>query len=223
MKIKWRENPYISIRNKKNIYKQISKNKKMKKIQTKENVPLLVPEFRRGQKIYVPDEIWEKAGRKNFMGGLATISILDTVSPLIRFGIKERPGPRTYEWEYMLKNQEIWAKEYAGKKAHVASDWSYEVNKTPISGEKIYVGSSLHMDHGKDDFAGGLATVYQIKYNEDLPKDHCNYTFVSIIEEPGSDYNWRGLLEKQKKLSKQYAGQIAHPDPDYREEFNKGW
>jgi len=182
-----------------------------------------VPEFKKGQKIYVPDEIWEKAGRKNFMGGLATISVLDTVSPLIRFGIKERPGPITYPWEYILKNQEKWAKEYAGKKAHVAPDWRYEVNKEPNPNEKIYVSSSFFMGHGKDDFAGGLATIDEVMYDSELPKDHCNYTFIGIKERFGWKYNWRNVLENQKEWAKLYAGEIAHPDPDDRPEFNEDW
>lgn len=90
----------------------------------------------------------------------------------------------------------------------------------PIIGQKIYVPSSLYVFRGANDFSGGLATIDNILYNKHLPKDHVNYTMIVIKERKDTSYNWNVLLEKQESLSKEYAGKIAHPDPDLRPDFN---
>jgi hypothetical protein len=92
--------------------------------------------------------------------------------------------------------------------------------KEPELEQKIYVPSALYVYRGADDFAGGLATIDRIEHNSNLPKDHVNHTMVGIKERPSTMYNWNVLLNEQEELAKEYAGQIAHPDPDYREEFN---
>jgi hypothetical protein len=90
----------------------------------------------------------------------------------------------------------------------------------PIIGQKIYVPSSIYVYRGADDFAGGLATIDKIEHSKTLAKDHVNYTMVVIKERPNTSYNWNVLLEKQESLAKEYAGQIAHPDPDLTPDFN---
>jgi hypothetical protein len=90
----------------------------------------------------------------------------------------------------------------------------------PVMGQKIYVPSSLYVYRGQDDFAGGLATINKIEKSTFLPEDHYNYLSVGIVERPGTLYNWRPLLERQEELKGIYEGQIAHPDPDDRPEFN---
>jgi hypothetical protein len=90
----------------------------------------------------------------------------------------------------------------------------------PIIGQKIYVPSSIYVYRGADDFAGGLATIDKIEHSKHLPKDHFNYTMVVIKERPNTSYNWNILLEKQESLKKDYAGKIAHHDPDLRPDFN---
>lgn len=92
--------------------------------------------------------------------------------------------------------------------------------RQPIIGEQIYVPTSLYVYWGQDDFSGGKATINKIEHNDNLPKNHCNYTMVGIKERLGTMYNWSVLLEKQKELKERFGNQISHPDPDIRPEFN---
>lgn len=91
----------------------------------------------------------------------------------------------------------------------------------PKKDDKIYVPSSLYMSHGADDFAGGIATISKVEYNEKLSKDHVNYCFIGIKERPGCMYNYKDLLSQQKELKKSYKKQIAHPDPDLHPDANR--
>lgn len=93
----------------------------------------------------------------------------------------------------------------------------------PKKGNKIYVPSALFISRGADDFAGGIATVKNVEYDERLGKGHMNYCFVSIEERPGSKYNWKDLATKQKELKKTYKKQKAHPDPDMHPDSNRWW
>jgi hypothetical protein len=93
--------------------------------------------------------------------------------------------------------------------------------KEPKIGDKIYVGSAMYLSHGRDDFAGGLATISKIERSKTLPTDHPNYMFVSIKERPSASYNWKHLLAEQSRLKKEYKGKVAHPDPDYAESSNQ--
>ncbi len=93
--------------------------------------------------------------------------------------------------------------------------------KKPKLGDTIYVPSAIHVYSGKDDFSGGKATINKIEYSKYLPKDHVNYTMVGIKEDPRTMYNYKLLLEEQEKLKKEYGDKIAHPDPDFRAEFNQ--
>jgi len=86
--------------------------------------------------------------------------------------------------------------------------------KLPKVGEKIYVGTSLYISHGSDDFIGGKCTISKVQYSDHLPKDHCNYCMVGIKERPGYMYNYRALLEDQKKLKKEFGNRVGRPDPD---------
>jgi len=95
------------------------------------------------------------------------------------------------------------------------------MKREPKIGEKIYVPTSLYVYRGEDDFIGGIATISEIDYDKNLPKDHHNYIMIGIEGRPGCMYNWKILLKDQKKLKKEFGEQIAHPDPDLREEFNQ--
>lgn len=81
-------------------------------------------------------------------------------------------------------------------------------------GDKIYIPSQLHISRGSDDIAGGLATINKLIDNPNLPDGHYNKTMVSLEETSGHSYNLNYLKENQEKWSKEYAGKIAHPDPD---------
>lgn len=84
----------------------------------------------------------------------------------------------------------------------------------PKIGDKLYISSSYYISHGEDDVDGGLATIKSIKISDHLPADDNNSIFVTFEEIPGVEYNYKLLLEKQDKLSKEYADKIAKPNPD---------
>ena len=81
-------------------------------------------------------------------------------------------------------------------------------------GDKLYLPSQYYLSRGSDDFEGGLATVDLIIIAPDLPENHRNKTMVSFLENPTTSYNYYYLLENQDKWSKEYAGRVAHPNPD---------
>ncbi|MEQ8174385.1 MAG: hypothetical protein ABRQ26_04870 [Syntrophomonadaceae bacterium] len=86
--------------------------------------------------------------------------------------------------------------------------------KIPEVGEKIYIPSSLYMDHGEDDVHGGMATIAKVELNLDCPQE-TNRIYVYVEEVPGVVYNYAVLIEEQEKLKERYGGQAAYPDPDY--------
>lgn len=86
--------------------------------------------------------------------------------------------------------------------------------KKPKIGDKIYVYSSFYISHGEDDFVGGLCTINEIEYSDNLPSDHCNYCMVGIEERPGTMYNYKVLLEEQEELKKEFGDQVGYPNPD---------
>jgi hypothetical protein len=90
------------------------------------------------------------------------------------------------------------------------------MKKEPVIGEKIYVPEVSYVYRGEDDFAGGIAIINKIEHDfiHDL-------LMIGIEGRPGVMYNWHYLSKDQKKLKKEFGEQIAHPDPDYREEFNQ--
>jgi hypothetical protein len=104
-------------------------------------------------------------------------------------------------------------------KAHILQDKFWE----PKVGDLIYIPTSLFLDHGEDDIAGGLATIKKIERNKrNKSTNLINTIFVEFKEITGS-YNWHVLLEEQKEHQKQYGKKVAHPDPDDRTQFNEGW
>lgn len=85
-------------------------------------------------------------------------------------------------------------------------------------GDVIYVDTSLHLSHGRDDFRGGLAEVIECKTDMSGGKPT---PFVRVAQEPGTWHNWRILAADQKKLRAEFGTSWAHPDPDHRPEFNE--
>lgn len=88
----------------------------------------------------------------------------------------------------------------------------------PKVGEKIYVPSAAFMSHGIDDFQGGKATVMKV---EEGVSNGEPTIFVTVVENRSTKYNWEFLAEKQEELKKKFGDSVAHPDPDYRDEFNE--
>ena len=86
--------------------------------------------------------------------------------------------------------------------------------KMPEVGEKIYIPTSLYMDHGEDDVHGGLATISEVVLNSDCPQES-NRIYVFVQEVPGVSYNYWVLLRDQDKLRERFGDQAAYPDPDY--------
>jgi hypothetical protein len=85
-------------------------------------------------------------------------------------------------------------------------------------GDVIYVDTELYVFHGRDDFCGGLAEV--IEYLDDTSAGKPN-PFVVVAQEPDARHNWRLLAAAQRKLRAEFGARWAHPDPDYRPEFNE--
>lgn len=65
-----------------------------------------------------------------------------------------------------------------------------------------------------------IVNINKIEYSDHLPKNHINYIMIGVDENEGTLYNYKDLMKNQDKYKKQFGKQKAHPDPDYREEFN---
>ena len=90
----------------------------------------------------------------------------------------------------------------------------------PAVGTDIYVPSSIYLDHGLDDVLGGLARVTNVRRGLSGGR---RVWYVAVREHPGREYNWEQYLEpKQAELERKFALARARPDPDFREEFNRG-
>lgn len=74
-----------------------------------------------GDEIYVPTSLYIDHGANDFIGGICTISHIQIDMYGVMVFIKERPG-RSYPWDYLLKNQEKWKKEYKQKRGHKSPD-----------------------------------------------------------------------------------------------------
>lgn len=95
----------------------------------------------------------------------------------------------------------------------------HAVQDHPIAvGDRIWVGTSLYMSHGEDDFIGGRATVASVK---DGMNGGVMEPFVTVAERPGTSYNWRYLAERQDELAERHGDEPAHAAPDSRPEFNE--
>jgi hypothetical protein len=92
--------------------------------------------------------------------------------------------------------------------------------KEPRIGQKIYIPSSRYISHGRDDIAGGLATITEVSEVGGA----CNW-FVKVAEVSIS-YNYKILMELQAELKEEFGEQLAHPDPDWSPDSNppnNGW
>jgi hypothetical protein len=85
-------------------------------------------------------------------------------------------------------------------------------------GDVIYVDTELYLWHGRDDFRGGLAEV--VEFGACMGAN--STPFVRVVQEPDTQHNWEILAAKQRKLRQEFGARWAHPDPDYRPEFNEG-
>jgi hypothetical protein len=87
-------------------------------------------------------------------------------------------------------------------------------------GDVIYVDTELYISHGQDDFRGGLAEVVELKPDKIGGKP---VLFARVAQEPDTWHNWTTFLAPmQKKLRAEFGRKWAHPNPDYRQEFNEG-
>jgi hypothetical protein len=84
-------------------------------------------------------------------------------------------------------------------------------------GDVIYIGTELYLGHGRDDFRGGLAEVNEVR--QDVSKGQPT-PFVRVAQQMDTLHNWRLLASEQKELRQSHGKSWAHPDPDYRPEFN---
>ena len=87
------------------------------------------------------------------------------------------------------------------------------------AGDVIYLETELYISHGRDDFRGGLAEVVEGKPDISGGKPTL---FVRVAQQPDTWHNWTTFLAPmQKKLREEFGKKWAHPDPDYRPEFNE--
>ena len=93
----------------------------------------------------------------------------------------------------------------------------YSCGQIPVIGQEIHVGGAMYMSHGKDDFAGGIAIISEIKEGVS-GGEPC--IMINISERPGWSYNWTFLETEQEKLKEIYGNVIAHADPDTSLESN---
>ena len=91
----------------------------------------------------------------------------------------------------------------------------------PKVGDLIYVPTRMSLGHGHDDISGGLATIKSVERHPERAARRMNDIFVSVLEVE-NNFNWRCLLDDQKKHLGRYRSEFAHPDPDDRPEFNDG-
>jgi hypothetical protein len=85
-------------------------------------------------------------------------------------------------------------------------------------GDRIYVETWAYLSHGRDDVIGGLATVIRVDREQPSGEER---VFVEVAEHPGCSYNWEYLSARQEELKQRFGDQVAHPDPDWRAEFNE--
>lgn len=89
----------------------------------------------------------------------------------------------------------------------------------PKPGDKIYIGSTIYLHHGADDFLGGLCTVKATRTS--LQSSGQEVTEVEVEEDPNTWSNWEGYLEpKQEEWKKNFGEQRGQLRPDFRPEFN---
>ncbi len=88
-----------------------------------------------------------------------------------------------------------------------------------MPGDVIYIDTEIYLGHGRDDYCGGLAEVTEFRHDINSPK---STPFVEIAEK-GTQYNWKLLAGKQPHLRSKFGNSWAHPDPDFRPEFNEDW
>jgi hypothetical protein len=85
-------------------------------------------------------------------------------------------------------------------------------------GDVVYLDTELYISHGRDDFRGGLGEVTEIK----MEMVRGNPTpYIRAAQEPDTLHNWTYLAPMQAKLRKEFGRKWAHPDPDFRPEFNE--
>jgi hypothetical protein len=82
----------------------------------------------------------------------------------------------------------------------------------PKVGDDIYVGSSYYIDHGEDDFEGGLCRVTQVSLGTSAGK---KVPFILIQERPGHSYNWEYLKAHQAEWKKEFGKRRGYEDPDF--------
>jgi hypothetical protein len=86
------------------------------------------------------------------------------------------------------------------------------------AGDVIYVDTELYISHGRDDFRGGLGEVTDVKMDRIGGKP---VPYVRVAQEPDTLHSWPYLAPMQKKLREEFGKKWAHPDPDFRPEFNE--
>lgn len=91
-------------------------------------------------------------------------------------------------------------------------------NPPPAIGSDIYVGTSVYLSHGVDDFCGGKCRVSRVSVMTSAGRPAW---FVSVEERPATSYSWEFLREKQEELRAMFGEARGHADPDNDPESNR--
>ncbi len=86
----------------------------------------------------------------------------------------------------------------------------------PKPGYNIYIPDQWYMDHGEDDFCGGLGHVLKVEWSK-----RYNTHVIEIEERPNHGYFWENYLRGQQKRLKEECKDFAtirraHTCPDRR-------
>lgn len=117
------------------------------------------------------------------------------------------------EIKWLSKNRNIEGNE--GDKDEKTKRVELDDEKTPKPnvGDKIYVGSSISISNGSNDFCGGLSIISKVYKSMSAGK---MVWFIETEEGDGRGWNYAMLIEDdtQKELKKRFGESKAHPDPD---------
>ena len=97
--------------------------------------------------------------------------------------------------------------------------------RKPEVGGEVCLPTRLYISHGRDDFAGGMATI--TKVIRDDCKNEMNSLFITTAEAgPNTRNNWYSLMRDEPVNLERYGHRRAHPDPDLHPSSNPpnyGW
>jgi hypothetical protein len=104
-----------------------------------------------GDKLYLPTQMYISRGDDDIQGGIAEIDRIEISKKLpiehynsIMVGFKEIGEGRSWNYRYLLENQEEWSQKYAGKTAKPDPDINTPwIQEGDIVNEEVYKGKDI--------------------------------------------------------------------------------